>query len=187
MSQPEACGPCSVSLSLTSKWEQAGAIPCSTGGQRAVVSYEWEKRIAPQLYVTQTKDDLLHVLPSVPCWSTVQTLHLHSFVASFMCQPELFLYLLSFNPLPPVGTRITPSSPMSPPGMRKDGLMWQTRHSSFHLPRPNISRHISDTKGSAWVPSPSHPLSRSLILIPSFLPHLLPPPSLPYPRHLLLI
>lgn len=67
--------------------------------------------------------------------------------------------------------------PTSPPGMRKEGLMRRTRHSSFHLPRPNISRHISDTKGSAWVPPLS--LSPSFFLPLSFPPS--PSPPLPPP------
>lgn len=55
----------------------------------------------------------------------------------------------------PPHPHISPSVPLSSPGMGKEGLMHRTRHSGFHLPRPNISEHISDTKGSAWLP-PRH-------------------------------
>lgn len=103
--------------------------------------------------------------------------------SSSVCQGEVLLYRPLHRPPPPLCTHICHPFFALPPHlhleMRKEGLMRRTRHSSFHLPRPNISKHISDTKGSAWVPS------LSLILIPTLSPLPLPPilslpPSLPH-------
>lgn len=93
--------------------------------------------------------------------------------SSSVCQGEVLLYRPLHRPPPPcVHTSATLFFSLPPHlhlEMRKEGLMRRTRHSSFHLPRPNISKHISDTKGSAWVPS------LSLILIPTLSPLPLPP------------
>lgn len=98
--------------------------------------------------------------------------------SSSVCQGEVLLYRPLHRPPPPcVHTSVTLFFSLPPHlhlEMRKEGLMRRTRHSSFHLPRPNISKHISDTKGSAWVPS------LSLILIPT-LPLFLSLPSSPSP------
>lgn len=110
--------------------------------------------------------------------------------SSSVCQGEVLLYRPLHCPPSPLCTHICHPFFALPPHlhleMRKEGLMRRTRHSSFHLPRPNISKHISDTKGSAWVPSlsliliPTLPLFLSLPSSPS--PPLPPSPS---PRHLL--